>query len=133
MLETLFSFSEARFGPTWGPAFYETVTSLAFIVAIVAPLMLCVAYLTLWERKLIGWIQIRIGPNRVGPMGLLQPFADVLKLLFKEIILPGKANRGLFVLAPILMIMPAGPVRARAPVSPRAGLPPIHARPTHIH
>ena len=54
-----------------------TATSLAFIVAIVLPLMLAVAYLTLWERKVIGWMQVRIGPNRVGPLGLLQPIADV--------------------------------------------------------
>src|SRR5882724_6143460 len=107
MLETFLSFSEARFGPTWGPAFYETVTSLAFIAAIVVPLMLCVAYLTLWERKLIGWIQIRIGPNRVGPLGLLQPIADGIKLLMKEIILPTAANKGLFLLAPVVMLMPA--------------------------
>jgi len=75
--------SAAWFGSVWGPAFYETVTNVVFIVAIVITLMLSVAYLTLWERKLIGWIQIRIGPNRVGPLGLLQPFADVLKLLMK--------------------------------------------------
>ncbi|MGH6959039.1 MAG: NADH-quinone oxidoreductase subunit H, partial [Dongiaceae bacterium] len=73
------------FGPFWGPAVYETGTSLAFIVAIVVPLMLAVAYLTLWERKFIGWVQIRIGPNRVGPGGLLQPIADGIKLVFKEI------------------------------------------------
>ena len=85
--------SNAWFGPVWGPAFYETSTSLAFIVAILVPLILSVAYLTLWERKLIGWMQIRLGPNRVGPIGLLQPFADVLKLLFKEIILPTNANK----------------------------------------
>src|ERR671923_84190 len=80
--------SNSWFGPVWGPVFYATSTSLAFIVAILVPLILSVAYLTLWERKFIGWVQIRIGPNRVGPWGLLQPFADVLKLLFKEIILP---------------------------------------------
>src|SRR3954469_23115559 len=118
MLETLFSFSEARFGPTWGPAFYATVTSMAFIVAIVAPLMLAVAYLTLWERKLIGWIQIRIGPNRVGPLGLLQPIADGVKLLLKELILPTNANKGLFLLAPVLMIMPALAAWAVIPFSP---------------
>src|SRR5215216_931394 len=93
--------STSWFGPFWGPAFYETSTSLAFIVAIVAPLMLAVAYLTLWERKLIGWIQIRIGPNRVGPFGLLQPIADGVKLLFKEIILPSNSNKALFLLAPV--------------------------------
>jgi NADH-quinone oxidoreductase subunit H len=66
--------------------------------------MLAVAYLTLWERKLIGWIQIRIGPNRVGPFGLLQPIADGLKLLSKETIIPAGANRVLFVLAPMVML-----------------------------
>src|SRR5688572_643614 len=76
-------------------------------MAVLVPLILSVAYLTLWERKLIGWIQIRIGPNRVGPYGLLQPFADVLKLLFKEVIAPANASKGLFFLAPVLMIMPA--------------------------
>src|SRR5678815_480423 len=95
--------SQVWFGPFWGTAFYETTTSLVFIVAIVAPLMLAVAYLTLWERKFIGWIQIRIGPNRVGPFGLLQPIADVLKLLVKEIIVPTNANKGLYILAPVLL------------------------------
>jgi len=69
--------------------------------------MLSVAYLTLWERKLIGWIQIRIGPNRVGPLGLFQPIADGLKLLFKEVLLPTNASKALFILAPIMMLMPA--------------------------
>src|SRR5579859_4066803 len=91
----------------WRAAIIDTAWNLAFIVAIVAPLMLCVAYLTLWERKLIGWMQIRIGPNRVGPAGLLQPIADALKLLLKEIIVPTNADTGLFILGPILMIMPA--------------------------
>src|SRR3954466_1428708 len=110
--------SQVWFGPLWGTAFYETTTSLVFIVAIVAPLMLAVAYLTLWERKFIGWIQIRIGPNRVGPRGLLQPFADVLKLLTKEIIVPTGSNKFLFVLAPVLSIMPAIAAWAVVPFSP---------------
>jgi NADH-quinone oxidoreductase subunit H len=110
--------SNAWFGSLWGPALYATVTSLVFIVLIVAPLFGAVAYLTLWERKLIGWIQIRIGPNRVGPLGLLQPVADGLKLLFKEIILPTNANRGLFLLAPVVMLMPALAAWAVIPFSP---------------
>ncbi|MCI0399716.1 MAG: NADH-quinone oxidoreductase subunit NuoH [Gammaproteobacteria bacterium] len=77
------------------------------IVAILVPLMLCVAYLTFAERKIIGYIQARIGPNRVGPRGWLQPIADVCKLLLKEITIPSGANRFLFLLAPILAIAPA--------------------------
>ena len=119
--------SNAWFGPVWGPAFYETSTSLAFIVAILVPLILSVAYLTLWERKLIGWMQIRLGPNRVGPIGLLQPFADVLKLLFKEIILPTNASKALYLIAPILMIMPAVAVWAVIPFSPELVLADINA------
>lgn len=90
------------FGPTW-----PLVWTLAKIVAIIAPLMICVAYLTLAERKVIGYMQVRIGPNRVGPLGLLQPVADGMKLLFKEIIVPGNANKGLFIIGPILAIAPS--------------------------
>lgn len=77
------------------------------IVAIIVPLMLGVAYLTLAERKVIGWIQVRIGPNRVGPFGLLQPIADGLKLALKEVIFPAKSNLYLFLVAPVLAIGPA--------------------------
>ncbi|HKK14485.1 MAG TPA: NADH-quinone oxidoreductase subunit NuoH [Gammaproteobacteria bacterium] len=80
---------------------------VAKILVIVVPLMLAVAYLTYAERRIIGSIQVRIGPNRVGPMGLLQPIADAVKLLMKEIILPSNANRYLFVIAPMLSIGPA--------------------------
>ena len=80
---------------------------LAKIVAIVAPLMLAVAYLTYAERKIIGYMQVRLGPNRVGPKGWLQPIADAVKLMLKEIIIPSGANRFLFILAPILSIGPA--------------------------
>ena len=90
------------FGPSW-----PLVWTLGKIIAIVVPLILAVAYLTLAERKIIGWMQVRIGPNRVGPLGLLQPFADVFKLVFKEIVVPTGANRYLFFLAPVLLIGPA--------------------------
>src|SRR3954469_10749067 len=126
-MEWLQTRPDAWFGTEWGPAIYTTVSSLAFIVAIVAPLMLCVAYLTLWERKLIGWMQIRIGPNRVGPMGLLQPVADGIKLLLKEIILPTNANKGLFLLAPIVMLMPALAAWAVIPFAPEVVLSDINA------
>ncbi len=127
MLDSLLHFSESRLGPVWGPAVYEVLASLTFIVAIVVPLMLSVAYLTLWERKLIGWIQIRIGPNRVGPLGLLQPIADGIKLLFKEVIFPANANKALFVLAPMLALMPALAAWAVIPFAPDLVLSDINA------
>jgi NADH-quinone oxidoreductase subunit H len=77
------------------------------IVVIIVPLMLAVAYLTYAERKIIGYIQVRIGPNRVGPFGLLQPIADGLKLALKEVIFPAKSNLYLFLVAPVLAIGPA--------------------------
>jgi NADH-quinone oxidoreductase subunit H len=83
------------------------VWTLIKIVLLVVPLMLGVAYLTYAERKIIGWMQVRIGPNRVGFYGLLQPIADAVKLLMKEIIIPSGANKGLFILGPILVIAPA--------------------------
>ena len=127
MLDGLLIFSQSTLGPFWGTAAYQTLVSLAFIIAIVVPLFLSVAYLTLWERKLIGWIQIRIGPNRVGPAGLLQPIADGVKLLFKEIILPTNANKALFLLAPVAMLMPALAAWAVIPFAPEVVLSDINA------
>ncbi len=95
----------------------EVILILIKIVLIVVPIMLSVAYLTLAERKVIGYIQVRIGPNRVGPRGLLQPIADGLKLLLKEIIVPTNANRFLFVIAPILALAPALAAWAVVPFS----------------
>ena len=80
---------------------------IAKIIIIVVPIMLSVAYLTLAERKVIGYIQARIGPNRVGPYGLLQPIADGLKLMLKEIIIPDGANKILFLMAPIIALSSA--------------------------
>ncbi|MEY3517525.1 MAG: NADH-quinone oxidoreductase, subunit NuoH, partial [Pseudomonadota bacterium] len=70
----------------WSAMAWPVIWILIKIVAVVLPLLLCVAYLTLWERKAIGFTQIRFGPNRVGPLGLLQPIADALKVFTKEII-----------------------------------------------
>ncbi len=77
------------------------------IVAIVAPLMVAVAYYTLAERKVIAYMHVRVGPNRVGPKGLLQPIADAVKLMFKEMIVPTHADRYLFIIAPVLALAPA--------------------------
>lgn len=85
------------------------------ILAIAVPLILTVAYYTYFERKVIGYMQVRVGPNRIGPWGLFQPFADVFKLLLKEIVLPANANRFLFLLAPVLSLAPAFAVWAVVP------------------
>jgi len=98
----LMQYMQNLLGVAWLP-----VWTLVKILVIVVPIMLTVAYLTLAERKVIGYMQVRIGPNRVGYFGLLQPLADGLKLLMKEIIVPSGSNRFLFVSAPILALMPA--------------------------
>ncbi|HEV7490933.1 MAG TPA: complex I subunit 1 family protein, partial [Rhodanobacteraceae bacterium] len=71
------------------------------------PLIISVAMYVYWERKVIGWMHVRMGPNQVGPLGLAQTFADVFKLLLKEVIYPTNANRGLFLLAPLWALVPA--------------------------
>jgi len=102
LLDTITTQGEAVFGSFW-----PIVWALLRIVTIVLPMFACVAYLTLWERKLIGWMHARMGPNRVGPLGLLQPIADALKLLLKEVIQPMRANKLLFIIGPIMVIAPA--------------------------
>jgi NADH-quinone oxidoreductase subunit H len=92
----------------WFPADWQTLLLiLGKIILILIPLMICVAYITYAERKIIGYMQIRVGPNRVGPRGWLQPIADALKLMFKEVIIPSKSDKFLFLVAPVLSIMPA--------------------------
>ncbi|MFZ9764053.1 MAG: NADH-quinone oxidoreductase subunit NuoH [Burkholderiaceae bacterium] len=126
MLEsTILSFSQfgsSLLGPAW-----PVVYSLIKIALIVLTILGIVAYLTLWESKLIGWMHVRLGPNRVGPLGLLQPIADALKLLTKEIILPAQANKGLYLLAPVMTIMPALAAWAVIPFGPETILANVNA------
>lgn len=122
MLEILQSHGSAYLGGAW-----PVVWNLIKIVALLLPLMGCVAYLTLWERKAIGRTQVRPGPNRVGPYGLLTPIADAVKLIFKEIIVPTAANKGLFFLGPIMTIMPALAAWVVVPFGPEIALANINA------
>ena len=116
------SYGSGVLGGAW-----PVVWNVIKIVALVLPLLGAVAYLTLWERKAIGWSQIRPGPNRVGPLGLLQPIADAVKLIFKEIIVPTAANKGLFFLGPVMTIMPALAAWAVIPFGPETALSNINA------
>ncbi|MCL4527361.1 MAG: NADH-quinone oxidoreductase subunit NuoH [Gammaproteobacteria bacterium] len=99
-------------------AWWAILWSIIKIVVVLVPLLLGVAYLTLAERKVIGYIQVRLGPNRVGFKGSLQPIADAVKLMFKEVIIPTNANRFLFLAAPVLAFVPAMLVWAAIPFGP---------------
>ncbi|WP_423707946.1 NADH-quinone oxidoreductase subunit NuoH [Undibacterium sp. WLX3042] len=121
-LLTVQTFGQGVFGYFW-----PLVWNLIKIICVVAPIMGLVAYLTLWERKMIGWMHIRLGPNRVGPAGLLQPIADAVKLLLKEIVVPAKANKVLFILAPIMTIMPALAAWSVIPFGPEVVLANVNA------
>jgi NADH-quinone oxidoreductase subunit H len=122
MIDSINTLGASMLGGAWPVAW-----TLIKIVAVLLPLMGCVAYLTLWERKAIGWTQIRPGPNRVGPWGLLTPIADAVKLIFKEIILPSAANRSLFLIGPIMTIMPALAAWVVIPFGPDVALANINA------
>jgi NADH-quinone oxidoreductase subunit H len=120
-------FFQSHLGAVWGDYIYVLIKTLILVLCIAVPVLGCVAYLTLWERRFIGWIQIRRGPNRVGPMGLFQPIADGLKAMLKEVIIPTNANKALFVLAPVLALGPALAAWAVIPFSPEVVLADINA------
>jgi NADH-quinone oxidoreductase subunit H len=115
MIESLLAYPQSLLGPLWPAAWM-----LVKIVALIVVLMVVFAYVTYAERKIIGFIQLRIGPNRVGPLGLIQPWADAVKLLTKEIVVPTGANKLLFITAPSLAFMMAVAAWAVVPFSPEA-------------
>ena len=106
VLNGLMQLGQSTFGSAW-----ESIVTLIWtvikVMLVIGPLLLAVAYTTFAERKVIGWMQVRIGPNRVGPWGLIQPLADGLKILLKEIVIPTHADRAVFLLAPLFAFAPA--------------------------
>ncbi len=113
MLNLVHQYGNLFFGSLW-----PVVWIMIRIGIILAPVLLIVTFLTLGERKVIGWMHARLGPNRVGPLGLIQPIADAIKLLLKEIIVPEKADKVLFWLAPVLAMAPALAAWAVVPFGP---------------
>lgn len=113
LLNLVHQYGQQIFGSLW-----PVVWIMVRIGIILTPVLLIVTFLTLGERKVIGWMHARLGPNRVGPLGLIQPVADAIKLLLKEIIVPEKADKVLFWLAPVLAMAPALAAWAVIPFGP---------------
>jgi NADH-quinone oxidoreductase subunit H len=101
---------------------HQLIIPILLTLAVVIPLTLTVALYVYWERKVLGWMHVRMGPNQVGPLGLLQAFADVVKLICKEVILPTNANKFLYYTAPLLALIPALAAWAVIPFGARFAL-----------
>jgi NADH:ubiquinone oxidoreductase subunit H len=106
--------------------------STFWIIGVTVALILSVAFTTLWERKVIGWMQLRRGPNRVGSIfgflpGIFQPFADVIKLLIKEVVIPAESNKVLFRIAPMITLIPAFAIWAVIPLDPNLVIADVNA------
>ena len=105
-LDMAMQMGQSLFGSAWG-SIVVVVWTVIKVMLVIAPLLGVVAYVTFCERKVIGWMQVRIGPNRVGPWGLIQPIADGLKLMLKEVVIPSGADKPVFLLAPVFAFAPA--------------------------
>jgi NADH-quinone oxidoreductase subunit H len=128
MIDTIFAFGQGLLdAPWWIAIAWPVIWALIKIVLVLMLVMGAVTYTTLYERKLLGWIQIRLGPNRVGPWGLLQPIADALKLMTKEVLRPAAAEKFLFYLGPVMTVMPAMAAWAVVPFGPEIALANLNA------
>ena len=128
MSDILFSFGQGLLGASWWTNIvWPTIWALIKVTVVLRIVLGAVTYATLWERKLLGWVQIRLGPNRVGPWGLLQPIADALKLMTKEIVRPAASDKFLFYLGPVLTVAPALAAWAVIPFGPEIAVANLNA------
>lgn len=128
MSDFLFTFGQGLVGaPWWASVAWPTIWALIKVTVVLMVVLGAVTYATLWERKLLGWAQIRLGPNRVGPWGLLQPIADALKLMTKEIVSPAASDKFLFFLGPVLTVGPALAAWAVIPFGPEIAVANLNA------
>ena len=128
MIDTIFCLGQGLLAePWWAALAWPVIWAMLKIVPVLMLVMGAVTYTTLLERKLLAWVQIRLGPNRVGPWGLLQPIADALKLMTKEILLPAASDKALFYLGPVLTVMPAMVAWAVIPFGPEIAVANLNA------
>ena len=128
MIDTIFALGQGLIDASWWVNLaWPVAWALAKITAVLMLVMGAVTYTTVYERKLLGWIQIRLGPNRVGPWGLLQPIADAMKLMTKEVLRPAAADKALFYMGPVMCVAPALVAWAVVPFGPDIALANINA------
>lgn len=128
MSDFIFSYGQGLFAASWWTAIaWPTIWALIKVIVVLMVVLGAVTYATLWERKLLGWVQIRLGPNRVGPWGLLQPIADALKLMTKEIVRPAYSDKFLFYLGPVLTVAPALAAWVVVPFGPEVAVANLNA------
>ena len=128
MIDVIFNLGQGLLGaPWWAAIAWPVIWTVIKITAVLMLVMGAVTYTTLYERKLLAWVQIRLGPNRVGPWGLLQPIADAMKLMTKEVLKPAAAEKVLFYLGPVMTVMPAMAAWAVIPFGPDIALANINA------
>lgn len=128
MIDAIYGFGQGLLAAGWwGDLAWPLIWNLIKITLVLMVVLGAVTYTTLWERRVLGWVQVRMGPNRVGPLGLLQPIADALKLMTKEIVRPAAAEKMLFYMGPVLTVMPALAAWAVVPFGPEFALANINA------
>ncbi|BCO26793.1 NADH-quinone oxidoreductase subunit H [Rhodoferax lithotrophicus] len=128
MSDFLFSLGHGLLSASWWTSMaWPIIWALLKVVAVLMIVLTAVTYATLWERKLLGWVQIRLGPNRVGPWGLLQPIADALKLMTKEIVRPAASDKVLFYLGPVMTVAPALAAWSVVPFGPETAVANLNA------